>query len=203
MLFAGDERDEDLEEEDADFDEENSDEDEEDEEEDDSDTEDSDEEEEEDEDDKPVTRRELKELLKSKNRTNARDRVTSKKKGPITKQPSELEQTVAELKKRDEQRAVLEKKLDFASEHNLSRKQVEHVFRLTKRPTAKFLNKPHVKAALDAIKSSENIARNTPNGSGKRGRTQGGDKKWTELPSDERQSGFADRRRSILASKQR
>jgi hypothetical protein len=204
MLFADDERDEDLENEDADFDEENSDEDEEDEEDgDDSDNEDSDEEDEEDEDDKPVTRKELKELLKTKNRSNARDRVTSKKKGPVTKQPSDLEKTVAELKKESEQRALLEKKRDFADEHRLSRKQTDLVFRLTKRPTAKFLNQPHVKAALDAIKQSENIARNTPSGSGKRGKSPDGGKKWTELPSDERQSGFADRRRSILASKQR
>lgn len=203
-----DERDENLEEEDADLDDENSDDDEEEEDAEEDDDDESDESEdddesddEEDEDNKPVTRKELRDALKStsKNR-NAKRRVDSKK-AAITKKPSETDKRIAELEKSNAQRLVLEKKLDFASEHKLSKKQVDHVFRLTKRPTAKFLNKPHVKAALDAIKSQEGVRNNTPSGSGKRGKTNGGDKKWTELPAEERQSNFADRRRNILANK--
>jgi len=198
MLFIGDERDENLEEEDADFLNSEEEEEEESDEEDGEESEESDEEE--DDDDKPVTRKELKELLKStSNKNNARDRVSSKKKNPVTKQPSDLEKTVAELKAQNEERAFLDKKRDFAIEHKLSKRQNEYVFKLTKRPTAKFLNQPAVKAGLEAIKAQENISRNTPSGSGKRGKGVGGEKKWTELPAEERQSGFADRRRSILA----
>lgn len=168
------------------------------------DDEDSDEEddsdEEEDDDNKPVTRKELREMLKgNKNDRNARRRVSSKDKR-VTNKSSDLEKTVAELKRDSELRKVAEKKLDFASEHGLSKKQVNYVFRLTKRPTAKFLNKPHIRAGLEAIKSQESVSRNTPSGSGKRFRAPGG-KKWTELPAEERQANFADRRASILANK--
>lgn len=205
-----DERDEDHDEEDADAaseeDSEEEDEDLDDDEDDDSDLdddEDSDEEddsEDEDDDDKPVTRKELREMLKgNKNNRNARRRVSSKDKRN-TRQPSETDKRLEALEKSDKQRQIAEKKLDFASEHGLSKKQVNYVFKQTKRPTAKFLNKPHVKAALDAIKQQEGVARNTPSGSGKRGKAPGG-KKWTELPADERQANFADRRASILANK--
>lgn len=168
------------------------------------DDEDSDEEDdsddEEDDDNKPVTRKELREMLKgNKNDRNARRRVSSKDKR-VTNKSSDLEKTVAELKRDSELRKVAEKKLDFASEHGLSKKQVNYVFRLTKRPTAKFLNKPHIRAGLEAIKSQESVSRNTPSGSGKRFRAPGG-KKWTELPAEERQANFADRRASILANK--
>lgn len=208
MLFAPDERDEDREEEDADAaseedseEEEDSEDEEEDDDlsdlDDDEDSEEEDDSEDEDDDDKPVTRKEMREMLKgNSNNRNARRRVSSKKRD--TKQPSELEKDVAALKESDRQRQIAEKKLDFASEHGLSRKQVNYVFKQTKRPTAKFLNKPHVKAALDAIKSQEGVARNTPSGSGKRFNSPGG-KKFTDLPPEERQANFADRRRSILA----
>jgi hypothetical protein len=211
MLFANDEHDKDRdEEEDADLDDENSeDEDSDDEDKDDdsdsddekdSDEEDDSEDDDEDEDNKPVTRKELRELLKSnQNKRNAADRV-SKKKGQNTKQPSETDKRLAALEQSHKERMLLEKKLDFASEHGLSKKQVNYVFKLTNRPTPKFLNKPHVKAALDAIKSQEGVARNTPSSSGKRFKSPGG-KKWTELSSEERQANLADRRASILASK--
>ena len=166
----------------------------------DSDDEEEDSEDDEDDDDKPVTRKELRDALKgNKNNRNARRRVSSKNKRDTTKS-SDLEKTVAELKESDRKRQIAEKKLDFADANNLSRKQVNYVFKQTKRPTAKFLNKPHVKAALEAIKSSENVSRNTPSGSGKRFKAPGG-KKWTELPAEERQANFADRRASILANK--
>lgn len=210
LFFAPDEQDENLDEEeqeDADLDDENS-EDEEDEEEDDDlsdldDDEDSDEEDdsedEEDDDDKPVTRKELRDALKgNKNDRNGRRRVSSKKR--VTKQPSEDSKRLDDLESFKRQTEIANKKLDFATEHGLSKKQTNYVFRLTKRPTAKFLEKPHVKAALDAIKSQEGVSRNTPSGSGKRFKAPGS-KKWTELKPEERQANFADRRRSILANK--
>ena len=211
LHFADDEHDKDRdEEEDADLDDENSeDEDSEDEDkdadsdsDDDSDSDKDDEEDdEEDEDNKPVTRKELRELLKgNQNKNSAHRRVTSKKDGRDTKQPSDTDKRLAQLEQSNKERMLLEKKLDFASEHGLSKKQVNYVFKLTNRPTPKFLNKPHVKAALDAIKSQEGVARNTPSSSGKRFKAPGG-KKWTELSSEERQSNFQDRRASILSNK--
>lgn len=213
LFFAPDEHDEDREEDDADAaseedsEEEDTDSDDEDEgddlddlDDDDDSDEEEDSEDEEDDDDKPVTRKELRDILKGdKNNRSARRRVSSKKQRD-TRKPSETDSRLDALEESDKQRKIAEKKLDFASEHGLSKKQVNYVFKQTKRPTAKFLQKPHVKAALDSIKSQEGVARNTPSGSGKRYKAPGG-KKWTELSSEERQSNFADRRASILAGK--
>lgn len=206
MLFANDEHDEDRDEDiDADNDENSEEEDDSEDEDEDidaEDSEDSDEEDEEDEDNKPVTRKELREMLHGKkNNRNAADRV-SKKKGRDTRQPSETDKRLEALEKKTNETLVLEKKRTFGYENQLSPKQVNYVFRLTKRPTASFLAKPHVKAALDAIKAQENVSRNTPTGSGKRPRN-GETKKWTELKPEERQSNFANRRKEILASKGR
>jgi len=158
---------------------------------------------EEDEDDKPVTRKELREILQGKkNQTNATRRIASKdQKGRNTKQPSEIDKRLGTVEKTLQETQLLERKRNFGYEHGLSPKQVNHVFRLTKRPTAKFLEKPHVKAAIEAIKSQEKIAKNTPSGSGKKFRSGGGDKKWTDLKPEERQSSLADRRREILERK--
>lgn len=208
LFFADDEQDKDLdEEEDADLDEENSDEEEDDSDDDagddsdDSDDDDSDDEE--DEDNKPVTRKELREMLQGKkNQTNANRRIASKdQKGRPTKPPSELDRRLSTLEQTQKETALLERKRTFGYEHGLSPKQVNHVFRLTKRPTPKFLAKPHVKAAIDAIASQEKVARNTPSGSGKRFKGGGGDKKWTDLKPEERQSSLSERRREILDRK--
>lgn len=206
LFFASGEQDENLdheEDEDADFDN-DSDDGSEDDEQDDKDESDSDgegDDSEDDEDDKPVTRKELRELLsRNQNKRNAGDRVS--KKGRITKPSPDaarlenLEKTVAETQ-------MLEKKRNFGYENNLSPKQTNYVFKLTKRPTPKFLAQPHVKAALEAIKSQENVRRNTPSGSGNKGYQPPEGKKWTELPPEQRQSSFAERRRSMLESRQR
>ena len=211
LFFADDEHDKDRDEEDADADsdedsdEEGEDSDDEDEEGDDSDdSDDSDEEDEEDEDNKPVTRKELREFLKSnKNNRNANRRVTQKQnKGRDTRQPSDNDRRLDAIEKQQQETALLERKRTFGYENNLSPKQVNHVFRLTKRPTAKFLAKPHVKAALEAIKSQENVGRNTPSSSGQKFRSPNG-KGWTEMKPEERQASLADRRRAILESKRR
>jgi hypothetical protein len=211
LFFADDEQDKDLDNEDdgedADADKDS------DEEEDDSDddagddSDDSDEDDEsddeEDEDNKPVTRKELREMLQGKkNQTNANRRIASKdQKGRPTKQPSELDKRLSTLEQSQKETALLERKRTFGYENGLSPKQVNHVFRLTKRPTAKFLAKPHVKAALEAIGSQEKVARNTPSASGKRFKSSGGGKSWTELKPEERQASLSDRRREILERK--
>lgn len=206
MLFANDEhdtdRDDDIDADDEKDSEEQDDSEDEDEDIDADDSDDSDEDDEEDEDNKPVTRKELREMLQGKkNARNAADRV-SKKNGRDTRQPSETDKRLEALEKKTSEALVLEKKRTFGYENNLSPKQVNYVFRLTKRPTASFLAKPHVKAALDAIKAQDNVSRNTPTGSGKRPRGSES-KKWTELKPEERQASLADRRREILASKGR
>lgn len=213
LFFAGDEHDEDRDdEEDADFDSNSDDEGNDDdngEESDDSDAGDDSGDDEENDDDKPVTKKEFREMLadalKSKgNRNNANRRVNDKKGGkPSNNLPPEIDRRVSTLEKKTQENAILETKRQFGYEHGLSPKQVNHVFRLTKRPTAKFLDIPHVKAALDTIKSQENIARNTPSGSGKRGTGGGDGKKWSDLKPEERQSGFAARRQEILQKKSR
>lgn len=211
MLFFAfdDEQDEDLDKngEDADADE-DSDEEEKDDSDDDAgddsdDSDEDDESEDDDDDNKPVTRKELREMLQSKkNQTNANRRISSKdQKGRNTKQPSEIDKRLGTVEATLKETALLERKRTFGYEHGLSPKQVNHVFRLTKRPTAKFLAKPHVKAALEAIGSQEKVARNTPSGSGKRFKSGGGGKSWTELKPEERQASLADRRREILERK--
>jgi len=153
----------------------------------------------EDEDDKPVTRKELRELLKNNQKDrNARRRV-SQKKADTTRNPKTDDRLTA-LERADRDRQVLERKREFGYENGLSPAQVNLVFRLTKRPTGKFLKVPHVKAALDAISAQERIRSNTPSNSGRNFRSPSG-KKWIELKPEERQASFGDRRRAILANK--
>jgi hypothetical protein len=140
-------------------------------------------------------------LQSKKNQTNANRRITSKDKARPTKQPSESDKRLEKVEQTLKETALLERKRSFGYDNGLSPKQVNHVFRLTKRPTAKFLAKPHVKAALDAIKSQEKVANNTPSGSGKRFKSGGGGKSWTELKPEERQASLSDRRREILDRK--
>lgn len=210
MLYADDERDMDPEDDDADIENENSDEENEEEEDDqpedgegDHDESDDDGEEpgedDEDEDDKPVTRKELRELLKNNQKDrNARRRVSNKK-ADTTRNPKTDDRLTA-LERSDKERQILERKRDFGYENGLSPAQVNLVFRLTKRPTGKFLKVPHVKAALDAISAQERIRSNTPSNSGRNFRSPSG-KKWIELKPEERQASLADRRRAILANK--
>ncbi len=200
-MFNEDERDEDLDEEveDADLDTENSDE------EDDEDSEegadDDDSSDEEDEDDKPVTRKELRELLKGKkNDSNAKRRMESKNRN-ISKAPK-VEERISQIEQSQKKAELLEKKRTFGYENSLSPKQVDIVFRMTKRPTKKFLDEPYVKAALGAIASESNVRENTPGNSGRNFKSNGG-KSWDKMDEKDKQDNFADRRRSILESKRK
>lgn len=203
MLFADEERDEDRDpKEDADLDQ-PSDEDEEDE-----DDAEGDEDEESDEegdepsedDDKPITRKELKEILKSnQNKNNAKRRVSSNKDRPSNKPPKpndRLDRLEQSLKRTE----LLERKRTFGYENSLSPAEVDVVFRLTKRPTKKFLDEPYVKGALTAIREQSNVRKNTPGSGGPTFKGAGG-KSWSDLKPEEKEASFADRRRAILESK--
>lgn len=210
------EREETHDEDDADVDEENSDEeedgdDEDQDEDEDSDDSDSDEDSDED-DDKPVSRKELNAALKKLgNRGNANRRVNSKDrdgKDPKGRagdrrnnsQSPKTEERLSEIEKSVKRAEVLEKKRAFGFEHNLAPKQVDHVFKLTKRPTKKFLEQPHVKAAIDAIGAQSNVRDNTPSGGGRGFKSQAG-KSWEKMDATEKQENFVERRRAIIASK--
>ena len=202
MLYAPeDERDDDLDTDDADI--ENKDSDDEGGDEDDKGDkkgEDSDDSDEDEDDDKPLTRGELKKILKSnKNHDNANRRV-SKKSGD-TKAPTKdarLE-SIEQSQKRIE---LLEQKRTFGYENNLSPDEVEIVYQLTKRPTKKFLELPHVKGAIEGHRSHKNVKLNTPGGSGRTFKADNG-KEWKDLSPAEKSSNFANRRRAILESKQK
>jgi hypothetical protein len=150
-------------------------------------------------DDKPLTRKDLEAILKTKqNKANAGRRVSQKQ--PISSSHKKVDNDrLNRLEVAQQRQELVERKRQFGHEHNLSPKAVDHVFRLTKRPTGKFLQDPAVKGALDAIRASERTRVNTP---GTNGRTVYGDNKtWTDLKPEEKQANFADRRRSILESK--
>lgn len=209
MFFIDDEErdlEEDLDEEDADLDDENSDDEEDDDVEDDDDSDD--EEDDEDEDDEEDDSKKKSKKSKSdrddsksrKNRDNARRRKSSKDRD--TRGQDDLRKDVEALKKSDAKRALLERKRTFGYEHGLSPKQVDFVFRTTKRPTAKYLSQPEIAAGLQAIKQGENVSQNTPSNNGRVFKNdKGKPKSWTELKPDERQSRFTERRRAILESK--
>lgn len=155
---------------------------------------------EEEDDDKPVTLKELKELLKgNQNKNNANRRISSKGKPAINKAPK-TEDRLAEIEKRQQRADLLERKREFGYNNSLSPKQVDLVFRLSKRPTSKFLKEPYVQAAIKSIGETANVRENTPGGSGRAFKSQG-NKSWDKLSDQEKQDNFADRRRAILNSK--
>lgn len=174
----------------------------------DEDSDDSDDDEDSDEDDdKPVTRKELRDFLKkNSNNQNANRRVHSKDRkndrgNRPNSQSSKTDERLASLEKAQRKSALIEAKRNFGYENNLSPKQVDVVFNMTKRPTKKFLDIPYVKAALDTIAKQANVRDNTPSGSGKGSfRNQSG-KSWDKMDQNEKQANFAERRRAILDGK--
>ena len=150
-------------------------------------------------DDKPLTRGELKKILASnQNKNNAARRVASKKVDLAPKTPKaherldRVEQSLAKTE-------LLERKRQFAYENNLSPEETDHVFKLTKRPTKKFLDQPFVKGGLEAIRSARNVRANTPGSTGRSFQANG--KSWSDLKPEEKEANFADRRKAILESK--
>lgn len=152
-------------------------------------------------DDKPVTRKELKEFLKSKqNAANAARRVASKKDGLKPKAPKDderlnrLEQSIAKTE-------LLERKRQYGYENSLDPKEVDLVFRFTKRPTVKTLNDPFVKGGLENLRAHKNVKNNTPGSSARQFVVQ--DKKWNELDARDKQANFTDRRRAALEARKK
>lgn len=211
-MLNADERDEDRDEDEEDADDSKNndsekDEKEDDEEDEDEDSDDAEDDESDDEDDdKPVTRKELRELLKgNQNNRNAQRRVHSKDRGNNrdqrdNSQSPKTHERLSAVEQSLKKTELLERKRTFGYENSLSPAQVDVVFRMTKRPTKKFLDTPYVKAALDSIAASSNVRDNTPSGSGRNFKSQGG-KSWEKMDANEKQENFADRRRAILASK--
>lgn len=152
-------------------------------------------------DDKPVTKGELKRLLKgNQNQNNAKRRVSSK--GRDTNPPPKANDRLDRVERTLQHTALLEKKRDFGYKNNLSPDEVDVVFRLTSRPTSKFLQEPQVKGAIEGLRAHRNVRNNTPGSTGQTFKTSVG-KDWKDLKDDEKQANFADRRRSILESKRK
>lgn len=150
-------------------------------------------------DDKPVTRKELRELLqKNGNKNNAKRRVTSKNRN--TSNSSKTEERLSSVEKFTKDAQLNEQKRSFGYDNNLSPKQTDFVFKMTKRPTAKFIAQPHIKAALDTIAQQSNVRANTPSGNGRTFKSNNG-KSWEKMDESEKQGSFAERRRAILESK--
>lgn len=207
-MAQDEERDEDLEPEDTDLEDENSDDegedkDEKDEDEDSDDDSESDKDDEDEEDNKPVTRKEFREALKGKNRSNAQRRVDPKNKERHNSNSPKTEERLNRIEQSQKKVELLETKRQFGHDNNLSPKQVDVVFRMTKRPTAKFLKQSYVKAAIDVIAAEDNVRGNTPTSGGSKGFKNRTGKSWDKMEGREKQENFADRRRAILDSKNR
>lgn len=167
-------------------------------EEDESEDDDDDESDSDDEDDKPLTRKALNEILaKRDNRNNASRRVDSKKRDlpdASRKASSMDEERIARLER-------VEVKRQFGYENGLAPDEVDVVFRLVKKPRAKDLIDPIVKGALDGYRSAKRARANTPSSNGRPARVTA--KKEKNMTPTEKRERFTDRRRQILASKQR
>lgn len=187
--------------EDVDLEENTSDEEEEDEDDGDESDEDSEDDESEDEDDddkKPLTKAEVQKMISDAR--NA-DRRRASKKGKDGKplpaarsgkpdgRVDQIDKTVRSLQE-------TERKRQFGYDNDLAPKEVDLVFRLYKRPTAKVLKDPAVKGAIDGLRAEQSAKDNIP---GTTGRTFAvGGKKFNELSADDKQKHFQDRRKAEL-----
>lgn len=62
---------------------------------------------------------------------------------------------------------MAEKKRQFGYEHGLSPKETDAVFKIDSDPSVETLKDPFIKAGLEALKSQERVAKNTPTTSAK------------------------------------
>lgn len=151
-------------------------------------------------DDKPVTRKELKEILKSsQNKTNAQRRVSSKERRPDVTTPPKPDARIDKIEKSLGEISLTNRKRDFGFQNSLSPDEVDFVFRQTSRPTKKFLETPYVRGAIEAMRAESNVRANTPSSGGRTFGPKG--KSWSELEPGDKQANFAERRRAILESK--
>ena len=160
-------------------------------------------------DDKPLTTRALKKILdardsrRSKNRDAAARRTSDK--GRDDKRANRPDPNAARLEAIEKEQArsrLLEAKRQFGYENGLSPDEVDVVFRLTKRPTAKALKDPVIAGALEGHRTAKRARNNIPSTQGRPGARHSA-KADKDLTPKERQDRFADRRREILAGKQK
>lgn len=147
-------------------------------------------------DDQPMTKKEFREFQQSiKNSSNASRRIASKRELQ-TKAPKENERLdrIEQAVKRTE---LLEQKRQFGYENHLSPTEVDYVFKLSKRPTKKFLDDPFIKGGLESLRSRERTKVNTPGMSGGTFKNVEG-KSWTDLKDGEKQQNFNERRKALL-----
>lgn len=142
-------------------------------------------------------------LKRGKNRSAA-DRRTSKKgklsdreRNGSAKNNERLEAIEANQVRLDR----LEAKRQFGYETGLAPDEVNVVFKLTKKPSRKSLEDPIIKGALEGYRSNKRAKNNIPSGSGRPVKVNAREEK--NMTPAEKRTRFEDRRREILAGKQR
>ncbi len=173
--------------------------------EDESEDEESDEDDSDEDDDKPLTRKDLDSVVdrilakRSKNRSMAADRNSKKRplsdKARSGKDDERLDQIEANQRRID----LLEEKRNFGFVNDLPPDEVDVVYKLNKKPTAKTLKDPIVRGALEGYRTDKRVRNNIPS-TNARHRTFGG-KAYKDLPESQRQEHFSTRRAEILARK--
>ncbi len=151
-------------------------------------------------DEKPVTKGELKKILASnRNDRNANRRVSEKGRDKPAQSPKDNER-ISNLEKSQGEIMLLERKRQFAYDNSLSPAEADHIFKLNKNPTKKFLEDPFVKGGLQAIRTIAKTKANIPGSSAGRSFSANG-KSWKDLPPEEKEANFAARRQAILEEK--
>ena len=152
-------------------------------------------------DDKPITRKELKEILgkRSKNRSAAARRASGKRNLSDKQRQGKSDPSVDSLREDVQSMKQAEAKRQFGYEHNLSPKEVDLVFRFDRKPSAKTLKDPAVKGALEGIRAAQRAKDGIPRSNGRT--FQVGGKDYSELKPEEKSKHFTDRRRAILEGK--
>lgn len=156
-----------------------------------------------DDDNKPLTRGELMKILskRSKNRTAAAARTSEKRDLSGSRRSPKGEERIASVEQSVQRIEQLETKRQFGYENNLAPDEVDVVFRLVKKPRSKDLSDPIVKGALDGYRTAKRAKNNTPSSSGRPARVSSKEEK--NLTPADRRDRFQDRRRQILAGKQK
>lgn len=155
----------------------------------------------------PKTQKELNKLIAAGvkaalNRSSAARRTSKdgktlpeNKKRPVSdSRVDELAASVAEVK-------AAEAKRQFGYENDLAPDEVDVVFRLSKKPSAKTLRDPIVKGALEGYRTAKRARNNTPRGGDRTIRITGKDHK--NLPPAERKNNFVARRQQALEQSRR
>lgn len=152
-------------------------------------------------DDKPITRKELKEILgkRAKNRSAAARRASGKRNLSDKQRRGKSDPAVESLSSEVQNLKQAEAKRQFGYEHNLSPREVDLVFRMDRKPSAKTLKDPAVKGALEGIRAAHRAKEGIPSSNGRT--FQVGGKDFHELDDKDKSKHFTDRRRAIIEGK--